>query len=189
MVQLPEASLLTFESAAHTIAPLQSELQQSKQRISQLEASISSFQSLQTLCTTTLTETMRLVRNYTYSQQSHLTHLHQHYTRLLQDARYENLEGQTAHQKWQESLTHMSQYLREASIAREEEAAQGGLLAEVRGLRYENRFLRRKVGWDRRDFTELEQWEIEEDRKEEDFRILKQQQKEGLAMREGSVVS
>lgn len=83
----------------------------------------------------------------------------------------------------------MSQYLREASIAREEEAAQGGLLAEVRGLRYENRFLRRKVGWDRRDFTELEQWEIEEDRKEEDFRILKQQQKEGLAMREGSVVS
>jgi len=132
---------------------------------------------------------MRLVRNYTYSQQSHLTHLHQHYTRLLQDARYENLEGQTAHQKWQESLTHISQYLREASVAREEEAAQGGLLAEVRGLRYENRFLRRKVGWDRRDFTELEQWEIEADKQDEDLKKNREKQKESLAMREGSVVS
>lgn len=127
---------------------LRRELGESYQRISELESTISSFQNLHSLFNSTLTETMRLIRNYTYTQQTYIADLHRHYTTLLQDARYETLEARLVHQKWQEGLTRVSETCREAVKARERELDEGGWRAEVKGLRLENALLRRKVGWE-----------------------------------------
>ncbi len=123
---------------------------ESLQRNSELHSQLSSFQNLHALFNTTLHETMRLIRNYTYNQQTYIADLHRHYTKLLQDARYETLEARLIHQKWQEGLTHVSETCREAVKAREDEAESKGWRAEIQGLRLENAVLRRKVGWELR---------------------------------------
>lgn len=150
---------------AHTIAQLRSELNASQQRIASLESTLVSFQNLHNLFNSTLSDTMRLIRNYTYTQQTYITDLHRHYTKLLQDARYETLEAQLIHQKWQEGLSKVSETCREAVRAREKEADEGGWRAEVKGLRLENRLLRRKVGWEIRPDSDEE---AEEDGGEEE---------------------
>ncbi|KAK3628443.1 hypothetical protein LTR56_018598 [Elasticomyces elasticus] len=128
-----------------TLTALQTQLSASHSRISSLESQLRSQETLQTLYESTLTDATDRIRQYCFSQQSYITSLHSHYLGLLEQSREEVVEAQLVHQGWQEGLGRLSGMVREALRSSEE----AGLpwVGEVRGLREENRRLRKMVGW------------------------------------------
>ncbi|KAK4896095.1 hypothetical protein LTR27_005952 [Elasticomyces elasticus] len=128
-----------------TLTALQTQLSASHSRISSLESQLRSQETLQTLYESTLTDATDRIRQYCFAQQSYITSLHSHYLGLLEQSREEVVEAQLVHQGWQEGLGRLSGMVREALRSSEE----AGLpwVGEVKGLREENRRLRKMVGW------------------------------------------
>ncbi|KAK1065351.1 hypothetical protein LTR74_008027 [Friedmanniomyces endolithicus] len=132
-----------------TTTALQTALSAAHTRISHLETSLRTHETLQTLYEATLSDATAHIRSYIYSQQSYILSLHRHYTELLQQAREEVVEAQLVHQGWQEGLGRLSGLVRGAYGARGEERRPW--VGRVRGLREENRVLRGMVGWEVRE--------------------------------------
>ncbi|KAK5745796.1 hypothetical protein LTR17_001298 [Elasticomyces elasticus] len=128
-----------------TLTALQTQLSASHSRISSLESQLRSQETLQTLYESTLTDATDRIRQYCFAQQSYITSLHSHYLGLLEDSRQEVVEAQLVHQGWQEGLGRLSGMVREALRSSEEGALPW--VGEVKGLREENRRLRKMVGW------------------------------------------
>ncbi|KAK0839335.1 hypothetical protein LTR03_011331 [Friedmanniomyces endolithicus] len=143
-----------------TTTALQTALSAAHTRISHLESSLRTHETLQTLYEATLSDATAHIRSYIYSQQSYILSLHRHYTELLQQAREEVVEAQLVHQGWQEGLGRLSGLVRGAYGAREEERRPW--VGRVRGLREENRVLRGMVGWEVREGDSDEEEEIGE---------------------------
>jgi hypothetical protein len=147
--------------------------------------------TLLTTSTTLLTTTLTQLRDYISTQNSHLLDVHRHYCAQLTSAREELVEAQIVHQRWQEGLGRLSKNVREAWRGREEEMSgmtgkerkkgegEGGKKVDgsgdpvlswrgkVRGLREENRVLRRMVGWEEaeRDSDDEEENAVEGDQR------------------------
>ncbi|KAK5746929.1 hypothetical protein LTR17_000560 [Elasticomyces elasticus] len=128
-----------------TLTALQAQLSASHSRISSLESQLRSQETLQTLYESTLTDATDRIRQYCFAQQSYITSLHSHYLGLLEQSREEVVEAQLVHQGWQEGLGRLSGMVREALRSSEEGALPW--VGEVKGLREENRRLRKMVGW------------------------------------------
>ncbi|KAK0267760.1 hypothetical protein LTR35_016050 [Friedmanniomyces endolithicus] len=143
-----------------TLTALQTALSAAHTRISHLETSLRTHETLQTLYEATLSDATAHIRSYIYSQQSYILSLHRHYTELLQQAREEVVEAQLVHQGWQEGLGRLSGLVRGAYGAREEERRPW--VGRVRGLREENRVLRGMVGWEVREGDSDEEEEMGE---------------------------
>ncbi|TKA34783.1 hypothetical protein B0A54_13996 [Friedmanniomyces endolithicus] len=143
-----------------TTTALQTALSAAHTRISHLESSLRTHETLQTLYEATLSDATAHIRSYIYSQQSYILSLHRHYTELLQQAREEVVEAQLVHQGWQEGLGRLSGLVRGAYGAREEERRPW--VGRVRGLREENRVLRGMVGWEVREGDSDEEEEMGE---------------------------
>ncbi|KAK0940072.1 hypothetical protein LTR48_002402 [Friedmanniomyces endolithicus] len=143
-----------------TTTALQTALSAAHTRISHLESSLRTHETLQTLYEATLSDATAHIRSYIYSQQSYILSLHRHYTGLLQQAREEVVEAQLVHQGWQEGLGRLSGLVRGAYGAREEERRPW--VGRVRGLREENRVLRGMVGWEVREGDSDEEEEMGE---------------------------
>ncbi|KAK1819911.1 hypothetical protein LTR12_005633 [Friedmanniomyces endolithicus] len=141
-----------------TTTALQTALSAAHTRISHLETSLRTHETLQTLYEATLSDATAHIRSYIYSQQSYILSLHRHYTELLQQAREEVVEAQLVHQGWQEGLGRLSGLVRGAYGAREEERRPW--VGRVRGLREENRVLRGMVGWEVREGDSEEEEEM-----------------------------
>ncbi|TKA26443.1 hypothetical protein B0A50_05279 [Salinomyces thailandicus] len=129
-----------------TTTQLAAQLAAATTRIAHLEATLTTHATLQTLYEETLSDATERIRQYTFEQQHHVLVLHKHYTTLLAQSRNETIEAQLTHQAWQEHLGRLSGGVRAAMKAREEERRPW--LGKVRGLREENRVLRRMVGWE-----------------------------------------
>ncbi|KAK5695535.1 hypothetical protein LTR97_009045 [Elasticomyces elasticus] len=128
-----------------TLMGLQTQLSASHSRISDLESQLRSQETLQTLYESTLTDATDRIRQYCFAQQSYITSLHSHYLGLLEQSREEVVEAQLVHQGWQEGLGRLSGMVREALKSSEDGALP--YVGEIRGLRDENRRLRKMVGW------------------------------------------
>ncbi|KAK5683588.1 hypothetical protein LTS10_005121 [Elasticomyces elasticus] len=138
-------STMDTDDERPTLTALQTQLSASHSRISSLESQLRSQETLQTLYESTLTDATDRIRQYCFAQQSYITSLHSHYLGLLEQSREEVVEAQLVHQGWQEGLGRLSGMVREALRSSEE----AGLpwVGEVKGLREENRRLRKMVGW------------------------------------------
>ena len=129
-----------------TTSQLQSSLSQAQIRINSLEKTYEDQRRLQSLYEDTLADATDRIRQYCFEQQNHIRSLHEHYTGLLQQSRYETIEAQLTHQAWQAGLKRVSEGVREAVKAREEEGRPWK--GRIAGLKEENRVLRKMVGWD-----------------------------------------
>ncbi|KAF2774442.1 hypothetical protein EJ03DRAFT_370515 [Teratosphaeria nubilosa] len=103
-------------------------------------------EKLATLYEETLSDATERIRTYVYEQQTHVLELHRHYTALLAQSREETIEAQLVHQSWQAALGRLSEGVRGAWAEREKERR--GWVGRWRGVRGENRVLRRMVGWE-----------------------------------------
>ncbi|KAH9824478.1 SGF29 tudor-like domain, partial [Teratosphaeria destructans] len=103
-------------------------------------------EKLATLYEETLSDATERIRTYVYEQQAHVLELHRHYTALLAQSREETIEAQLVHQGWQAALGRLSEEVRAAWAEREKERR--GWMGRWRGVRGENRVLRRMVGWE-----------------------------------------
>ena len=108
----------------------------------------------------TLNSVTEMIRPYFTELQEHLKALHQHYTNLLQQSRYETIEAQLTHQGWQAGLKKLSEGVRDAYKSREEEGRP--YKARIAALKEENRILRAKVGWDPPVDSDEDEWDDEE---------------------------
>jgi hypothetical protein len=133
-----------------TVSQLQNQLADREAELTTLKESLQTYHNLQTLYEETLSDATERIRTYIFQQQSHIISLHQHYTALLAQSRNETIEAQLVHQGWQAGLQKLSAELRQAYNAREEERVKGDrpLVGRVRGLKEENRVLRKMVGWE-----------------------------------------
>lgn len=86
------------------------------------------------------------IRNYGHGVQTYLANTVQHYNNLLDQERMETMEARLEHQAWQAGLQRVSEGVRMAMKAREEEAMPWR--ARIAALKEENRILRKKAGWD-----------------------------------------
>ncbi|KAK5124784.1 hypothetical protein LTR85_001497 [Meristemomyces frigidus] len=134
-------------------------LQQNREEWELVQEGLGRVERLSTLYEETLSDATERIRQYTYEQQNHVLALHKHYTGLLAQSRNETIEAQLTHQAWQGHLQLLSENMREAVKAREEERRPW--VGRIRGLKEENRVLRRMAGWE--PAVDSDEEEAEED--------------------------
>ncbi|KAK4556972.1 hypothetical protein LTR86_005953 [Recurvomyces mirabilis] len=143
-----------------TLTSLTHALHASQSRIATLEHHVNTHEKLNQMYESTLSETTSRLRNYIFDQQNYIISIHKHYTSLLEQSRSETVEAQLVHQRWQESLGRLSEGVRGAFGEREEERRPW--VGRLKGVREENRVLRRKVGWEEVSEEDSEAEELEE---------------------------
>lgn len=129
-----------------TPAQLHNALAAAQGRITSLEKTYEEQIRLQQLYEDTLADATERIRQYCFEQQNHIKSLHEHYSAQLQQSRYETIETQMQHQAWQAGLQRVSESMREALRAREEEGRPWK--GRIAALKSENKILRAKAGWD-----------------------------------------
>lgn len=85
------------------------------------------------------------VHEYAKGHADALNAVHRHYNGLLEQEREANLQLRLEHGKWQAGLGRAAEYARMALRERSEEVAP--FEGRLRELKFENRILRRHVGW------------------------------------------
>jgi hypothetical protein len=86
------------------------------------------------------------IHDYRYGYRTFMHNTLAHYNKLLEQAREETLNARLENQAWQAGLKRLSEGLRAASQARDEEGMPWK--RRIAALKEENRILRAKVGWD-----------------------------------------
>jgi hypothetical protein len=96
-----------------------------------------------------LTLLLDKLRPYAYNQTQAILALHKHYQDLLEKERATNMQVRLEHAEWQAGLGRVAEYARLALKVQSE--GELGLERERRGLKEENRVLRRLAGWEERE--------------------------------------
>ncbi|KAF2857801.1 hypothetical protein K470DRAFT_272993 [Piedraia hortae CBS 480.64] len=109
------------------------------------------------------------IRKYCFDQQNHMIAMQQHYSTLLTQSRRETMEAQLIQQTWQASLQRMSERLRTAFAAHEEQRRPW--LGKIQALKAENYTLRKLAGLDPVSDSEGE----DENKEEEKDRVVNSQ--------------
>jgi hypothetical protein len=86
------------------------------------------------------------IHEYRYGYRTFMHNTLAHYNKLLEQAREETLNARLENQAWQAGLKRLSEGLRAASQARDEEGMPWK--RRIAALKEENRILRARVGWD-----------------------------------------
>lgn len=136
----------TEATDSQTTLQLQNSLAAARLRINSLEETYQHQLRIQKEFEEAFESTTAQIRTYCFEQQQHIKSLHEHYTELLQQSRYETIDAQIKHQQWQAGLKRISEGVREAYKSREKEGEPWK--ARIAALKEENRILRAKVGWD-----------------------------------------
>ncbi|KAJ4409279.1 hypothetical protein N0V91_002635 [Didymella pomorum] len=149
---MPSSSQVNGELSAS----LNAERTALQSRIASLESSLSSStahtHSLTSLITdyeNALTLLLDKLRPYAYTQTSSILALHKHYQTLLESERATSMQLRLEHSEWQAGLGRVAEYARQALKVQSQ--GEEGLVAEIRGLKEENRVLRRLAGWEERE--------------------------------------
>ncbi|KAI5369745.1 hypothetical protein Slin15195_G006220 [Septoria linicola] len=129
-----------------TVAQLSDALAKANLQIDSMRGTYNDHVNLQRLYEETLSDTTERIRQYCFEQQNHIIALHQHYTTLLSQSRSETVEAQLTHQAWQASLQRVSENVRGALKARQEEGTP--YKRRIAALKEENRVLRKMAGWE-----------------------------------------
>lgn len=148
-----EGEVLTSRvlAASHT-----AELSALQTRITSLETSLSALDTHNTSLTSLVTDyenalTLLLdkLRPYAYTQTTSILSLHKHYQTLLENERATSMQLRLEHAEWQAGLGRVAEYARQALKVQSQ--GEEGLVAEIKGLKEENRVLRRLAGWEERE--------------------------------------
>jgi hypothetical protein len=85
--------------------------------------------------------------------------LHKHYQGLLEQERTTSMQLRLEHSEWQAGLGRAAEFARGALTAQGE--SERGLRSEIKGLKEENRVLRRLAGWEERPDESSDEEELE----------------------------
>ncbi|KAF3038930.1 hypothetical protein E8E11_003222 [Didymella keratinophila] len=150
---IPSSSQVNGELSAASLTAERTALQS---RISTLESTLSSANLHNTSLTSLVTDyenalTLLLdkLRPYAYTQTTSILALHKHYQTLLEAERATSMQLRLEHSEWQAGLGRVAEYARQALKVQSQ--GEEGLVAEIRGLKEENRVLRRLAGWEERE--------------------------------------
>lgn len=132
--------------SANQIAHLSNQLTTATTTISTLQSQLHSTTTLLATYESSLQEITARLRQHAYDQQTHTIALHAHYNGLLEQSRNETVQAQLVHQAWQAGLGRLAQGVREAH--KEVVEGEGKSRAREKGLKAENRVLRRLAGWE-----------------------------------------
>lgn len=88
------------------------------------------------------------LRPYAYNATQANLALHKHYQGLLEQERATSMQLRLEHAEWQAGLGRVAEYARGALRVQGE--SERGLRGEIKGLKEENRVLRRLAGWEER---------------------------------------
>jgi len=102
--------------------------------------------------------TMQKLRPFAHQHQTAITALHVHYTKLLEDERQANLEMRLEQQAWQAGLGRVADWARKALT--EHAGSMDKLEGRMRGMKSENKILRRLAGWEEVDDSSDEEEEL-----------------------------
>ncbi|KAJ4370239.1 hypothetical protein N0V86_008976 [Didymella sp. IMI 355093] len=150
---VPSSAQVNGEISA---ANLSAERTAAQSRITSLETTLDSANahtaSLTALVTdyeNALTLLLDKLRPYAYTQTTSILALHKHYQTLLEAERATSMQLRLEHAEWQAGLGRVADYARQALKVQTQ--GEEGLVAEVRGLKEENRVLRQLAGWEERE--------------------------------------
>lgn len=106
-----------------------------------------------------LTLLLEKLRPYAYTQTTSILALHKHYQTLLDAERATSMQLRLEHSEWQAGLGRVAEYARHALKLQSQ--GDEGLIAEIRGLKEENRVLRRLAGWEEREGDSSDEEKVE----------------------------
>ncbi|KAH6625146.1 hypothetical protein C7974DRAFT_455051, partial [Boeremia exigua] len=135
-------------SRAADLTALQTRLSTAESHTAALTTHAHALTSLITDYENALTLLLEKLRPYAYTQTSSILALHKHYQALLDAERATSMQLRLEHAEWQAGLGRVAEYARQA--LKVQSRAEEPLMAEVKGLREENRVLRRLAGWEER---------------------------------------
>ena len=144
-------SLLTPTPAATRaaeLAQLQASLAAAQSRITTLTSQNSAMATLLTDYENSITMLLDKLRPYAYNHTQATVSLHKHYQGLLEQERATSMQLRLEHAEWQAGLGRVAEYARGALKVQGE--SERGLRGEIKGLKEENRVLRRLAGWEER---------------------------------------
>lgn len=138
-------------AASHTaeLSALQTRITSLETSLSALDAHNTSLTSLVTDYENALTLLLDKLRPYAYTQTTSILSLHKHYQTLLENERATSMQLRLEHAEWQAGLGRVAEYARQALKVQSQ--GEEGLVAEIKGLKEENRVLRRLAGWEERE--------------------------------------
>ncbi|OAG09580.1 uncharacterized protein CC84DRAFT_1193345 [Paraphaeosphaeria sporulosa] len=144
---------------AAEVTQLQSSLHNAQSRISTLTSQNSTLATLLTDYENALTLLLDKLRPYAYTQTQAILSLHKHYQGLLEQERATSMQLRLEHSEWQAGLGRVAEYARGSLKAQGE--SERGLRSEIKGLKEENRVLRRLAGWEEKPDDSSDEEELE----------------------------
>lgn len=145
---------LNGEINAATQTHLQNQLTTAQSTIASLTATNTSLSALLTDYESALALLLDKLRPYAYSQTSSILALHKHYQTLLEQERSTSMSLRIEHAEWQAGLSRVAENARNA--LRMQGEVEAGLRGRCKELGEENRVLRRMVGWEEREDSDVE---------------------------------
>jgi hypothetical protein len=136
------------------IQGLHAQIQSQQNSIADLSSTNTQLSSLLQDYESALTLLLDKLRPHAYAQTQTNLALHKHYQALLEQERATSMQLRLEHADWQAGLGRVSELARKALRAQGE--AELPLQRELKGVKEENRVLRRLAGWEEREDSEEE---------------------------------
>ena len=149
----------TAATRAAEVAQLQSSLSAAQSRVATMTAQNSAMATLLTDYENSITMLLDKLRPYAYNQTQAILSLHKHYQGLLEQERATSMQLRLEHAEWQAGLGRVAEYARGALKVQGE--SERGLRSEIKGLKEENRVLRRLAGWEEKADDSSDEEEVE----------------------------
>ncbi|KAJ4305654.1 hypothetical protein N0V90_001185 [Kalmusia sp. IMI 367209] len=144
---------------AAEITQLQNSLSAAQSRIANLTSQNSTLATLLTDYENALTLLLDKLRPFAYAHTQNMVAIHKHYHSVLEQERATSMQLRLEHAEWQAGLGRVAEYARGALKAQGE--SETGLRSEIKGLKEENRVLRRLAGWEEKADESSDEEEVE----------------------------
>ncbi|KAF2470239.1 uncharacterized protein BDR25DRAFT_227078 [Lindgomyces ingoldianus] len=140
---------LNTASRSAELSNLHSQLSSLQTTISDLTTSNTALRTLITDYESALTLCLDKLRPYAYNQTQAMLALHKHYQTLVEQERAISMQLRLEHAEWQAGLGRVAEYARLALKVQSD--GELPYKKELKGLKEENRVLRRLAGWEERN--------------------------------------
>lgn len=172
-----------LDTSTTSVTSLRRELDAARLQIAMLEQRSRDHITIQGQYEEVLEDARKRAHDYVSSQTEYINQLHQHYVKVIDNAREETITAQMIHQGWQASLARLNEQLKLAMQAKAKE--KDPYRRRLAMLQEENRVMREKLGW------EKVEWDSDEEQTEgvNDKNVLQSAQPRGRPLKPVSIVS
>lgn len=140
-----------------SVTSLRRELDAARLHVATLEQRSRDHVTIQGQYEEVLEDAKKRAHDYVSSQSEYINQLHQHYVKIINNAREETITAQLIHQGWQASLSRLNEHLKTALQARAKE--KDPYRRRLAMLQEENRIMREKLGWEKVEWDSDEELE------------------------------